>query len=181
MDILDMNFDDDLRFANSPKKDNQGFVKAKITKIEKTTCFDTKERTSKTLQDDKTYIAIQFNYLLEGITETINGSLRTGTNLNPEKVYIKAKGRGAKNEKPEYNAFTEMCLRLGLIDIKRLEERDYNLLPELFNKMKNVSDNNPIYIKTKLTHNENNMMEILDIRTVELIEKFDFDNKKKQK
>jgi hypothetical protein len=25
------------------------------------------------------------------------------------------------------------------------------------------------------------MMEILDIRTVELIEKFDFDNKKKQK
>jgi hypothetical protein len=174
IDIGTIDFDEDLKFSNAPKKDLEGYVKAKIIKIEKTTCFDTKERTSKTLQDDKTYISIQFSYLLEGVVDVISGSLRTGTNLNPEKVHIKAKGRGVKNEKPEYNAFTEMCLRLNLIDIKRLEDRDSKILIELAKKMKSVTKENPLYIKTKLTRAENSLMEVVDIRTVELINKFDF-------
>lgn len=173
IDLTD--FDEDFKYANSPKKNVSGFVKGQVIKIEKKNFIDKKERTSKSLQDDRSYIGVEFTFLLEGIIEPIKTTLRTGTNLNPDKIHVKAKGRGAKTEKPEYNAFTEICLRLGLIDIQKLENRDVEMLANLTSKFKEISQEKPIYIKTQLTLPEELQIEIVNIRSIELIETFTFE------
>lgn len=174
IDLLDLDFDDGFKYANTIKKDLEGFVKGQVIKIEKTTVVDSKERTTKTLQDDISYIAVKFHILLEGTQETINTHVRTGTNLNPEKVYIKNKGRGSTQEQPEYNAFTEISLRLGLIDIHKLENRDIEMLSNLSKSFKNITKDNPIYIKTKLTRPDDFKIEVVNIRTIEKIAQFSF-------
>jgi hypothetical protein len=98
----------------------------------------------------------------------------TGTNLRPEKVHVKAKGRGKKQEQPEYNAFTEICLRLGIIKEKELEEKNKNLLTDITNAIKNVSTENPIYIKAKLQMSEtgDTSFETINIKSIETIDQF---------
>jgi len=172
-------FDSDYTFANYPLKDAEGFVKAKLIEVKLDRTRNTKQRTSKSLQDDTTIIVTKFNFLLEGASKPIKSKRNTGTSLNPNKIYIKAKGRGSSKEQPEYNAFTEMCLRLGFITLEQLNSRPEDISNILKTAFKAVSEENPIYIKTQLVNDDetDSYFENVNIRTIErLKEPFDFKN-----
>lgn len=169
-------FDSEYTFANYPIKDKDGFVRAKLIEVKLDRTRNTKQRTSKTLQDDTTIIVTKFNFLLEGASKPIKSSRMTGTSLNPNKVYIKAKGRGANKEQPEYNAFTEMCLRLEFITLDQLNSRPEDISTILKTAFKAVSEENPVYVKTQLINDddENNYFENVNIKTIERIKPFEF-------
>jgi len=172
-------FDNEYTIANFPLKDSNNFVKAQLVEVKLDKIRDTKKRTSTTLQDDKTYIVTRFNFLLEGASKPIKNSVITGTNLNPNKVHIKAKGRGAKKEQPEYNGFTEICLRLGFVTIEQLNKRPEDISEILKKCFKAVSSSKPIFIKTQLINvdTETTTLETVNIKTIEQIGSFEFKNK----
>ena len=97
----------------------------------------------------------------------------TGTKINTEIKHVKAKGRGSK-EQEEYNALTEMCLKLGIFNKKDVKgENNQVLLDNLKNAVKSISSDKPIYIKTKLeTSEKSTEFENINIRTIQLIDKF---------
>lgn len=172
-------FDTEYTFANYPIKDKDGFVRAKLIEVKLDRTRVTKQRTSKELQDDKTVIVTKFNFLLEGASKPIKSKRNTGTSLNPNKIYIKAKGRGANKEQPEYNAFTEMCLNLGFITLDQLNSRPEDISNILKSAFKAVSEENPVCIRTKLIHDDetDSHFENVNIKTIEKIESFDFEQK----
>jgi hypothetical protein len=174
VDLAD--FDSEYTFANYPLKDKDSFVRAKLVEVKPDRIKDIKQRTSKTLQDDKTFIVTRFNFLLEGASKPIKNSVITGTSLNPNKVHVKAKGRGATKEQPEYNAFTEICLRLGFISLEQLNSRPEDISEILKKAFKSVSEENPIFIKAQLINidSETSTLETVNIKTVEQIKPFEF-------
>ena len=174
VDLAD--FDSEYTFANYPLKDKDGFVRAKLIEVRPDKIKDIKQRTSKTLQDEKTYIATRFVFLLEGASNPIKSSAITGTILNPNKVYIKAKGRGATKEQPEYNLFTEMCLRLGFISLEQLNSRPEDISEILKKAFKAVSEDKPVFIKTQLinTDLDTTTLETVNIKTIVKTSLFEF-------
>lgn len=174
VDLAD--FDSEYTFANYPLKDKDLYVRAKLIEVKPDKIKDTKQRTSKTFQDEKTSIVTRFNFLLEGASKPIKTSVVTGTSLNPNKIYIKAKGRGSNKEQPEYNAFTEMCLRLGFISIEHLNSRPEDISNILKSAFKAVSEEKPIFVKVQLinTDSENSHLEVVNIKTLSQIKFFDF-------
>jgi hypothetical protein len=170
-------FDSEYTFANYPLKDKDNFVKAKLIEVKPDKLKDIKQRTSKTLQDEKTVIVTRFSFLLEGANKPIKNSVITGTSLNPNKVYIKAKGRGANKEEPEYNAFTEICLRLGFINLEQLNSRPEDISIILKNAFKSVSEDKPVFVKTQLinTDLDATTLEVVNIKTIEKIKPFEFE------
>jgi hypothetical protein len=173
IDLLD--FDNDYTFANYPLKDSSDFVRAKLVEVKPDKIKDTGKKTSKTLQDDKTYKVTRFNFLLEGASTPIKNSVITGKNLNPMKVF-KSKVKGNKKELPEYNAFTEICLRLGFITMEQLNSRPEDISMHLKKVFSSVSEEKPVFIKTQLVNIESDSttLEAVNIKTIELIKTFDF-------
>ena len=136
--------------------------------------FISKEkRTIKSLEDDKTYKAFVFDFLIESTGDKpIKMNVRTGTLISPEKTHIKAKGRGKTKEQPEYNKLTELLLRLKVFNVEELEKRDEIILNKTSNFIKNISEK-PIYIKAKLeTQNNETTFETLNIKSIEVIPSF---------
>lgn len=172
-------FESEFSFSNYPIKGDDGFVRAKLIEVKLARTRTTKQRNSKELQDDTTVIVTRFSFLLEGASKPINSSVITGTNLNPLKVHVKAKGRGAKKEQPEYNAFTEMCLRTGFITLEQLNSRPQDISTILKEAFKAVSQDNPVHLKTQLVidDEETNHFEKISIKTIAKIEYFEFNDK----
>jgi len=164
--------DEFVSFANTPLKDELGYVKAKLIKIERKLLLSSKKRTSKDLSDDVTQKAFKFVFNVVGSRENIIMSLLTGTNIRPDKVYVKSKGRGKTKEQPEYNKLTELLLRLNVFNVEELEKRDEVVLNKTTNLIKNIGEN-PIYIKAKLEiQNNESTFETLNIKSIEIIPKF---------
>ena len=174
IEILDVDYDDNLGFANNPLKDNEGYVKGKLIEIKNHTLIDKKKRTSTEFADDITKKCLMFIFSMEGTTEPIRMSKLTGTNIRPEKIHVKAKGRGKDKEQPEYNALTEMCLRLGVFKHSELKTNNKELIEKIRLAMKNTSPEKPVYIKTKLQliDNEENQFESINMKTIQVIDKF---------
>ena len=115
--------DEYVSFANTPLKDDKGCIKAKLVKIDKKLILSSKKRTNRDLADDITQKAFKFVFEVVGTKENITMSLLTGTNIRPDKVHVKAKGRGKTKEQPEYNKLTELLLRLNVFTIEELDKR----------------------------------------------------------
>jgi len=171
MSDIDFDFDECAGIANRPIKDLDGFVKGKLTSITiRTETFKT-PRSKKNPEDDRVQKVFVFTFIMEGKTEPIKMTKMTGTKISTEIVHVNAKGRGSK-EKPEYNALTEICLKLGILTLKDVKEENTKILLDSLKKaVKTVSEDKPIYIKTKLENSDNALENIL-IRSIELIEKF---------
>jgi hypothetical protein len=168
-DFIDVDYDDYLGFANSPLKDDKGYIKAKLVKIDKTLTISSNNRTTKDLADDITQKCFKFVFDVVGTKENITMSILTGTNIRPDKVYIKAKGRGKNKEQPEYNKLTELLLRLNVFTIEELEKRDETVLSKTTNLIKTIKEN-PICIKAKLDiQNNDTTFETLNIKSIEII------------
>ncbi len=171
-DFIDVDYDDYLSFANSPLKDDKGYIKAKLIKIDKTQTISRQNRTTRDLADDITQKCFKFIFDVVGTKENITMSILTGTNIRPDKVYIKAKGRGKTKEQPEYNKLTELLLRLNIFTVDELEKRDESVLSKTANLIKAIKDN-PIYIKAKLEiQNNETTFETLNIKSIEVIPSF---------
>ena len=164
--------DEYVSFANTPLKDDKGYIKAKLVKIDRKLLISSKKRTSRDLADDVTQKAFKFIFEVVGTKENITMSILTGTNIRPDKVHVKAKGRGKTKEQPEYNKLTELLLRLKVFTVEELEKRDEIILNKISNFIKNISEK-PIYIKAKLeTQNNETTFETLNIKSIEVIPSF---------
>jgi hypothetical protein len=171
-EIIDVDFDDYLGFANTPLKDDKSYIKAKLTKIEKKLTINSKNRTSRDLADDITQKCFKFVFDVIGNKENITMSILTGTNIRPDKVHVKAKGRGKTKEQPEYNKLTELLLRLNVFTIEELNKRDEIVLNKTSNLIKNIGEK-PIYIKAKLEiQNNDTTFETINIKSIEIIPNF---------
>ena len=165
-------FDEDVSFANTPLKDDKGYIKAKLVKIDKRYINTTKTRTIRDLADDVTQKAFRFIFEVVGNKENITMSILTGTNIRPDKVHVKAKGRGKTKEQPEYNKLTELLLRLKVFTVEELEKRDEIVLNKTSNLIKTISEK-PICIKAKLEiQNNETTFENLNIKSIEVISNF---------
>lgn len=171
MSDIDFDFDECAGIANRPVKDLDGFVKGKLTSIDIQTRDFKKPRSKNDFEDDIVQKVFMFTFMMEGKTEPIKMTRMTGTKINTEVKHIKAKGRGSK-EQEEYNALTEMCLKLGIFNKKDVrDENNQVLLDNLKNAVKTVSNDKPIYIKTKLeTSEKSTEFENINIRTIKLID-----------
>ena len=164
--------DEYVAFANTPSKDDKGYVKAKLIKIEKKTTISSKKRTSRDLADDITQKCFKFIFEVVGTKENITMSILTGTNIRPDKVYVKAKGRGKTKEQPEYNKLTELLLRLNVFTVDELEKRDEIVLSKTSNLIKTINEK-PIYIQGKLEiQNNETTFETINIKSIEVIPAF---------
>jgi len=164
--------DEYVSFANTPLKDDKGYIKAKLVKIDRKLLISSKKRTSRDLADDITQKAFKFIFDVVGTKENITMSILTGTNIRPDKVHIKAKGRGKTKEQPEYNKLTELLIRLNVFTIEELDKRDELVLNKTSNFIKNISEK-PIYIKAKLEiQNNETSFENLNIKSIEIIPSF---------
>jgi len=171
-EIIDVDFDDYLGFANTPLKDDKGYIKAKLTKIEKKLTISSKNRTSRDLADDITQKCFKFIFDVVGNKENITMSILTGTNIRPDKVHVKAKGRGKTKEQPEYNKLTELLLRLKVFNVEELEKRDEIVLKKTSDLIKNISQK-PICVKAKLEiQNNDTTFETINIKSIEVIPSF---------
>lgn len=165
-----------LGFANLPIKDNEGFVRGKLTEISYKTFISKEKRTKKSLEDDKTYNAFVFNFEIESTGDKpIKMNIRTGTLISPEKSHIKAKGRGKTKEQPEYNKLTELLLRLKIATIEEISSFDNKKTDEILKRMREANSNH-IFIKSKLQIQEDGEFETLNPRTIEKINSFEFKN-----
>lgn len=163
-----------LSFANLPIKDNDGFVRGKLTEISYKNFISKEKRTNKNLEDDKTYNAFVFNFEIESTGDKpIKMNIRTGTLISPEKSHIKAKGRGKNKEQPEYNKLTELLLRLKIATIEEIASFDNKKTDEILKRMREAN-NNHIFIKSKLQIQEDGEFETLNPRTIEKINSFEF-------
>ena len=171
-EILDVDFDDCIGFANRPIKTPDGYIKGQLISMKPTQIIVKKERTKKSFEDDTTQKVLKFIFLVEGSVEPIKLSKITGTNLSTDKVHVKAKGRGENKEVPEYNALTEMCLKLGIFKEKELVDNNKELLDKIKKAMSSITEESPIYIKAKLEVSDNSDFENINMRTIELIEKY---------
>ena len=172
------NFNDlDLGFANRPLKDENGFVRGQLIEISNKTFISKEKRTIKSLEDDKTYKAFVFDFLIESTGDKpIKMNVRTGTLISPEKTHIKAKGRGKTKEQPEYNKLTEILLRLKICTIEEIQKNNLDILKEIRERMNNVIKK-PIHFKSKLQIQEDaENLETLNNRTIETIPPFEFKN-----
>jgi hypothetical protein len=164
--------DEYVSFANTPVKDEERYIKAKLISIDKKQFIDRKKRTSKDLADDITKIAFKFLFHVVGTNGFISMSILTGTNISPDKTYIKAKGRGKEKEIPEYNKLTELLLRLKIFNIDELNKRDETVLKKTSNIIKTINEN-PIFIKAKLEMQDNESnYSTLNIKSIEVIPSF---------
>ncbi len=164
--------DEYVSFANTPLKDDKGYIKAKLVKIDRKLLISSKKRTSRDLADDVTQKAFKFIFDVVGTKENITMSILTGTNIRPDKVHVKAKGRGKTKEQPEYNKLTELLLRLNVFTIDELKRRDELVLNKTADFIKNIEKNN-IYIKSRLEmQNNDTSFTSLYIKSIELIPKF---------
>jgi hypothetical protein len=170
---IEIEFDDFISFANVPKKDDKGYVRGKLIKIEKTELLN-KKKNIKEDDEDLTNKCFKFCFLMEGTSETIKMNRLTGTNLRPEKVYTKTKG--VKQQNPEYNAFTEMCLKLEIINEKDLISKNKSILADISKIIKSTTTEKPIYIKAKLQQSTNSSketsFETINIKSIKVIEDF---------
>jgi len=167
----------DLGFANTPLKDENGFVRGKLVAISKKTFISKEKRTMKSLEDDKTYQTFVFEFLIESTGDKpIKMNVLTGTLISPKKVYIKAKGRGKTKEQPEYNKLTELLLRLKLTTIEEIESYNNDITKQIIKRMNDVFKNH-IHLKSKLQIQEDvENLETLNNRTIEKIPPFEFKN-----
>jgi hypothetical protein len=171
-EILDVDFDDCIGFANRPIKSTDGYIKGKLISMKPTQIIVKQKRTKKSFEDDTTQKVLKFIFLVDGSVEPIKMSKITGTNLSTDKVHVKAKGRGVNKESPEYNALTEMCLKLGIFKESELSDNNNELLDKVKEAMTTITESNPIYIKAKLEIGDNSDFENINMRTIELIEKY---------
>ena len=173
MQDSDFDFDDCVGIANRPAKSLNGYVRGKLTSIDLRNIEVKKPRSKNDPEDDVVQTVFKFTFLMEGKREDITMTRITGTKISTEVAHTKGKGRG-KDEVHEYNALTEMCLKLGIF--KKDEISDDNqelLLKKLKEAVKSISEEKPIYIKTKLEASEKSAeFENISVRTIELIEKF---------
>ena len=167
--------DEFVGFANTPLKDDKGYIKAKLVKIDKKLILSSKKRTSRDLADDITQKAFKFIFEVVGTKENITMSILTGTNIRPDKVHVKAKGRGKTKEQPEYNKLTELLLRLKIATIEEISSFDNKKTDEILKRMREANTNH-IFIKSKLQIQEDGEFETLNPRTIEKIKSFEFKN-----
>ena len=172
LDIEELDFDES-NVANRPNKDFDGYVKGKLVSFKMEERTFAKPRFKNDFADDVVQKVFMFNFVIEGKSEPIKMSRMTGTKINTEAKHIKAKGRG-KKEQEEYNALTEMCIKLGIFKIEDVrDDNTKTLIENLKNAYKPISEENPIYIKTKLERCEKSYdLENIDVRTIKLIDKF---------
>ena len=169
----DFDFDDCIGIANRPAKSVDGFVRGKLIGIDLQNIEIKKPRSKNNPEDDVIQTVLKFTFLIEGKREDINMSKITGTKISTDVVHTKAKGRGSK-EKDEYNALTEMCLKLGIFEKEEIvDEKQDLLLKKLKDALNSINKENPIYIKTKLeTSEKSTEFENINVRSIKLIEKF---------
>jgi len=65
-----------------------------------------------------------------------------------------------------------MCLKLGIFKEKELVDNSKELLDKIKKAMSSITEENPIYIKAKLEVSDNSDFENINMRTIELIEKY---------
>ena len=173
MNDSDFDFDDCVGIANRPAKGADGFVRGKLIGVDLRNIEIKNPRSRNEPEDDVIQTVFKFSFLIEGKREAITMSKITGTKISTDVVHVKAKGRGSK-ETPEYNALTEMCLKLGIFKKEEMsDDKQELLLKKLKEAVKSVSKEKPIYIQTKLETSEKSAeFENINIRTIELIEKF---------
>lgn len=170
-DNIDLeDFEDEIGIANKPVKNTEGYVKARLVKMRPDTIKHKKKRSSREYGDDLTQKCIKFSFLVDGLVEPIHMSKITGTNISVEPTHTVAKGRGKKKEKPEYNAFTEMCLKLGILTEEDLTKEHKALLDKIKKAMLTISEENPIEVKTKLMSVDkvDGDLETIDVRSLKL-------------
>lgn len=173
MSEMDFDFDECVGIANRPVKDLQGYVKGKLIGIDLRNIEVKKPRSKNDFEDDIVQKVFKFSFMMEGKREPIFMSKITGTKINTDVVHVKAKGRGTKEES-EYNALTELCLKLGIFKKEDItNDRQELLLKNLKEAVQSISKDNPVYIKTKLeTSEKSSEFENINSRTIELIDKF---------
>jgi hypothetical protein len=169
----DFDFDDCVGIANRPAKDIKGFVRGKLTGIDLRNIEIKKPRSKNDPEDDVIQTVLKFTFLIEGKREDITMSKITGTKISTDVVHTKGKGRGSKEEH-EYNALTGICLKLGIFKKDEItDEKQDLLLKKLKDAVQSITDEKPVYIKTKLeTSEKSTEFENINIRSIELIEKF---------
>jgi hypothetical protein len=173
MSETDFDFDDCVGIANRPSKDIKGFVRGKLTGIDLRNIEVKKPRSKNDFEDDVIQKVFKFSFKMEGKREFILMSKITGTKINTDIVHVKGKGRGSKEES-EYNALTELCLKLGIFKKEDItDDKQELLLKNLKEAVQTINEDKPVYIKTKLeTSEKSNEFENINSRTIELIEKF---------
>ena len=169
----DFDFDDCVGIVNRPAKDIKGFVRGKLTGIDLRNIEIKKPRSKNDPEDDVMQTVLKFTFSVEGKREAIIMSKITGTKISTDVAHTKGKGRGSK-EKDEYNALTEFCLKLGIFKKDEIiEDKQELLLKKLKEAVQSISEEKPVYIKTKLEPSEKSAeFENINVRTIELIEKF---------
>jgi hypothetical protein len=169
----DFDFDECIGIANRPAKNLEGFVRGKLIGIDLRTIEVKKPRSKNNPEDDLIQKVLKFTFLIEGKREDITMSKITGTKISTEVVHTKGKGRGSKEEE-EYNALTEICLKLGIFKKEEIvDDKQDMLLKKLKDALSTISSEKPVYIKTKLETSEKSAdFENINVRTIKIIDKF---------
>ena len=134
LDIDELDFDES-NVTNRPNEDFDGYVKGKLVSI------TTKQQNRKKF--------LSFNFIIEGTSEPIKMSKTTANLINSDVIHLKIDGR-RKREQLKCNALTEMCIKLGIFNIRDVKNNNNVAIDKLNNAYKTISEANPIYIKTRL-------------------------------
>ncbi len=139
MSDIDLNIDEldlnESHVTNRPNKDFGGYVKGKLVFIK------TKQQNRKKF--------LRFGFIIEGTSEPIKMSKTTPNLISSDVIHLKIDGR-RKREQLKCNALTEMCIKLGIFNIRDVKNNNNVAIDKLNNAYKTISEESPIYIKTKL-------------------------------
>ena len=158
-------------------EDKNGFIYGRLKKITYET-FQTKDL--KKIKRNEAYddyakkiFKFQFEFLTEFNNGTINISHITGTLFNNKTMNNTYKSRGNKVYNNVYNLLTNMCLKLELLTVEELNNKEINLKDVMINRLlidyqkRDVKDQ--ILIRCKLRDDTKNHFHSIDEFTIEKI------------
>ena len=129
--------------------------------------FGEGKRTEKHGRDIEEIIYPRFEMVceFEGTVKPIRINTYTGVSINAEPLEVRYEGRGAKNEVKIYNRFTNLLLRLGLVQEEELESVDAKTVERIEQDLNSLKG---LMIQSKIGKDKGGYL-ALDLETLELV------------
>ena len=179
VNLKDITKDLSLSKSKAVTKDANGYFRGKLDKIDLVEVdYDEQvDINSERTVDQGRKIQLRFNFLLLTEEEEVQipKTILVGTNLNKEPIVVKYKSRGNKKMKNVFNQFTEICIRLGFITPRELQDYDENLnvkMEKLLQEYNEREEKEKVLIAARFV--EGQEARIIDIFELTKVDKIDY-------
>lgn len=157
-----------LKTSNRPVRDEEGFVKGTLSKVEVET-KETRYTNTEGMIDTRSYDVLMFRFVFEGTSTSYKINHMCGLSLSNEKYPSKKQAQKGKKEKTLYNKLTSTCLKLGLLTAEDLKSNADEFDKVRLRVMKDLDAIHDLPVKTKLLKTTKNNLIAISIDNLNVL------------